>query len=70
MEERPDLDLLELLARRLERLSADSKWAHRASGIRGQMLRALEATEDGGQGTEELIEAAFAILERAAREIA
>jgi hypothetical protein len=30
------------LARRLERLSADSHWAHRASGLRGALLRSLD----------------------------
>ena len=31
-----------LLSARLERLSVDSVWAHRASGIRGSLLRCLE----------------------------
>jgi len=34
-----------LLAARLERLSADSHWAHQASGLRGALLRNLEALE-------------------------
>lgn len=31
-----------ILANRLERLSADSHWSHRASGLRGALLRSLE----------------------------
>jgi hypothetical protein len=31
-----------LLVARLERLSADSYWAHQASGLRGSLLRSLE----------------------------
>jgi hypothetical protein len=34
-----------LLVLRLERLSADSHWAHQASGLRGALLRCLEALE-------------------------
>ena len=34
-----------LLATRLERLSADSYWAHKASGLRGSLLRSLEDWE-------------------------
>jgi hypothetical protein len=34
-----------LLAMRLERLSADSHWAHQASGLRGALLRSLDALE-------------------------
>lgn len=33
------------LSRRLERLSADSHWAHRASGLRGALLRSLDELE-------------------------
>ena len=69
-----DIRLLELLARRLERLSADSKWAHRASGVRGQLLRLLEQLERGepvaSAQVQALIETGFTILRRAAREIA
>jgi len=30
---------------RLERLSADSYWAHRASGLRGSLLKCVEQIE-------------------------
>lgn len=43
MDEEP-LALLRLLAR-LERISADSCWAHRASEARGSLLRVLERLE-------------------------
>ena len=65
---------LTLLAARLERLSADSKWAHRASGVRGQVLRTLELLESGASipvpVAQALIESAFGILREAAREVA
>ena len=44
-DEVPPLDLIHLLLARLERISADSYWAHRASGVRGSLLRTVEAIE-------------------------
>lgn len=64
-----------LLVSRLERLSADSYWAHRASGLRGALLRSLEQLESGQVDEEEtanldrLFKKGFEILARAAREI-
>jgi hypothetical protein len=74
------LPLLELLITRLERLSADSTWAHRASGLRGSLLRYQEkATKSPGSDIiltaqemdrlERLMQAGFSILEKAALEI-
>jgi hypothetical protein len=64
--------LIRLLLARLERVSADSYWAHRASGIRGGLLKTLEELEKGtplGQANiDELISSAFNILSRAAKE--
>jgi hypothetical protein len=62
--------LILLLLARLERISVDSYWAHRASGVRGALLRALELLENGSQDSrsDTLIERGFEILERAARE--
>ena len=37
-----DDQLIQLLLSRLERISADSIWAHRASGIRGALLKYLK----------------------------
>jgi hypothetical protein len=77
-------DWARFLIAKLERLSADSIWAHRASGLRGALLRSvaeydLKRTADAqpregldDQGLEQfdrLIAAAFDILEKAAREI-
>ena len=58
----------------LERLSADSYWAHQASGVRGALLRSLEAFERSCQKTEEnritgLVALGYQILEQAAKEI-
>lgn len=67
------LDLALLLAARLERLSADSYWAHQASGLRGSLLRLLERERRGypvdGRQLGVLVERGFEILGKAAREI-
>jgi hypothetical protein len=64
------------LAARLERLSADSYWAHQASGVRGSLLRCLEQIERGGgqlgkhmKRLDQLMFQGYHILEKAAREI-
>ncbi len=66
------IQLLLLLLARLERVSVDSYWAHRASGLRGSLLRAVEKLEQGQPIDEELLrnrlDEAFDILERAAQE--
>lgn len=67
------LELLRRLTTRLERLSADSRWARRASGLRGNLLKILEAAEAGEDvppaRLEPLIQRAFDILRAAAQEI-
>jgi hypothetical protein len=72
MHSNEEIKLIQLLLARLERVSVDSYWAHRASGIRGGLLRTLEDLEKGtpvGQANiTELISSAFKILTRAARE--
>ena len=66
------LALIRLLLARLERISADSYWAHRASGIRGSLLRMLEKIENhrpvSGVEMKRLIEAGFEILNDAVGE--
>ena len=71
-------NLARQLLARLERLSADSPWAHQASGVRGALLRSLQSTEATAEGSgapvrlddlQPLIERGFDILEKAAREI-
>ena len=68
-----DVELLRLLAERLERLSADSLWARRASGLRGNIVKLLEEI-DAGQDIKParippLVQRAYEILQRAAQEI-
>lgn len=71
----PDLiALARLLAARLERLSADSIWARRASGLRGNLLKTLDALESGSDPhatarLEPIIHLGFEMLAAAAREI-
>jgi hypothetical protein len=66
------LRTLRFLLARLERISADSVTAHRASGVRGAMLRALEKLEKGeavsGLAVKRLIANGYSLLERAAEE--
>jgi hypothetical protein len=67
------MDLIRLLAARLERLSVDSIWARRASGLRRSLVKAIEAADSRGEYPPEqldaLIEHSFDILRKAAREI-
>jgi hypothetical protein len=69
----PRLELLRMLTKRLERLSVDSIWARRASGLRGSLIKALSAADEGNTPSAEhlelLIERSFEILSQAAREI-
>jgi hypothetical protein len=72
MDEFPPLDLLRLLLARLERISADSVWAHRASGVRGALLRMLDKLENGRpvhrSELKRLTVMGFDILEQSAKE--
>ncbi len=68
-----DVELLRLLAGRLERLNVDSLWARRASGTRGNIIKVLAEIE-GGQEVDiarlsPLIDRAFEVLTHAAQEI-
>jgi hypothetical protein len=71
------LEELELLTARLERLSADSIFAHRASGYRGNLLRTIDhfradyenISLEEIQKAKLLSDQAFKILTDAAREI-
>lgn len=67
------VELLRLLAQRLERLSVDSIWARRASGLRGSLIKVLDSVDAGEAVSPEhldlLIERSFEILRNAAREI-
>ncbi len=67
------IELLRMLTLRLERLSVDSIWARRASGLRGSLIKALDALDSGmpmpTYQLDMLIESSFQILRNAAREI-
>ena len=66
-------ELIKRLVDRLERLSADSTYAHRASGLRGSLLRYIELIEAGhlinSDDLDQLVESSFDILKDAAKEI-
>lgn len=67
------IELTRLLVARLERISADSTWAHRSSGLRGALLRRLDELESvrtpvDPVSLERLINEGFWMLEGAARE--
>ncbi len=72
MQSSDQIQLIKLLLARLERVSVDSYWAHRASGVRGALLRMLEKLEAGqavdGAMLKRLTDIGFQILERAAKE--
>ena len=65
-------NLIHLLLSRLERVTADSYWAHRASGVRGALLKTQQDIEEGRavslREVERQVQAGFDILERAGRE--
>jgi hypothetical protein len=69
----PRIDLLRMLTKRLERLSVDSIWARRANGLRGSLVKALSAADEGtppdAGHLDLLIEHSFTLLSKAAREI-
>lgn len=64
--------LIRMLLSRLERVTADSYWAHRASGVRGALLKTQQSIEEGQavnpREVERNVKAGFEILERAGRE--
>ena len=66
------LRTLRMLLARLERVSADSVTAHRASGVRGAMLRAIDQLEKQEQVSDyevkRLVESGYLLLQRAAEE--
>ena len=73
------IDLANQLIRRMERISADSVWAHRSSGYRGSLFKWIEHAESALQNHTEmpiddiehydqLLEISLRLLENAARE--
>jgi hypothetical protein len=67
------IELIKMLTPRLERLSVDSIWARRASGLRRSLVKVLEADENqhplDPAHLDALIERTFDILAKSAREI-
>ena len=67
------LQLLKMLLARLEKISADSVWAHRASGVRGSLIRMMEKMENGRRvpagDLKRMMDAGFYILQKAAEEM-
>jgi hypothetical protein len=59
----------QILLDRLERISADSPWAHQASGIRASLAKNLNSSVPDSAALEKLLEWGFNILENAAAEI-
>jgi hypothetical protein len=69
-----------ILVERLERISVDSIWAHRSSGLRGSLLRVLDDRKLGRNTSEarpdptnielleRLVKSGYYLLEKAARE--
>jgi len=70
--DKESLELIRLLLARLERVSVDSYWAHRASGVRGALLRIVDEIESQRDPDHNMLESlcktGFQILERAAGE--
>ena len=68
-----EVELLRLLSERLERLSVDSHWARRASGLRGNIIKIIEEVDTGQEidpaRISPLIQRAHEVLKRAAQEI-
>src|SRR5512142_625472 len=69
----PNEKLIRLLLPRLERISVDSYWAHRASGVRGALVKLLEQMEAGTEvdpaSLEMNITVGFEILKEAEEEL-
>jgi hypothetical protein len=68
----PNDKLIRLLLPRLERISVDSYWAHRASGVRGALVKILDQMEAGGLVDPAFVRTniriGFEILKEAAKE--
>lgn len=69
------MHLAQALVDRLEKISADSIWAHRASGIRAALVKILarenpaSGAEPAGARLREYLAVGFEILENAAGQI-
>jgi len=61
--------MAKILLDRLERISADSGWAHQASGVRASLAKAISSQDPDKDRLSSLLEYGFHILENAAGEI-
>jgi len=61
--------MAKILLDRLERISADSGWAHQASGVRASLAKILSQEDSDLEQISPLLELGFMILETAAGEI-
>ena len=68
----PAAGLIRLLLTRLERISVDSYWAHRASGVRGALTKILGQVEMGEPvdpaSLQTNLRVGFEVLKKAAEE--
>lgn len=62
------LNQARILLDRLERISADSQWAHQASGIRASLAKRINLENHEGNVFQQLMEQGYWILEKAAAE--
>ena len=58
-----------ILLDRLERISADSPWAHQASGVRASLAKNLSKQDPDLTQISSLLELGYSILEKAAGQI-
>jgi len=61
--------MAKILLDRLERISADSSWAHQASGVRASLAKTISQEDPDLNQLSNLLEMGFLILENAAGEI-
>lgn len=61
--------MAKILLDRLERIPADSGWAHQASGVRASLAKTLSSQDLDFERLSSLLELGFYIVEKAAGEI-
>ena len=61
--------MTKILLHRLERISADSGWAHQASGVRASLAKVISQEDPDLDQLSPLLDLGFLILENAAGEI-
>ena len=61
--------MAKILLDRLERISADSSWAHQASGVRASLAKTISLVDPDVKQLTSLLKMGFLVLEKAAGEI-